>query len=270
MAKKTVLFRLMWPQVLIGGLRTGRKLRVLNHATAAGSPLENLLLVRLPGDVYERLHPFFEPVQLGTGETVFRPNEAQKHAVFPGTCLIGYFYENENGQCSQVAMVGRDSLIGLAQLLKPPVAPGRYVTVLPGRAWKISARAFQLELLHNNGLMSDLLALTQREMERMAQLSFCHQHCTVQQQLVIWLLTCLDQIDSQEIRATQEAIAKILCVRRQGVSEAIGSLQSQGLGRVNTNSGHVDCVGQSRAWRSRPNNSPPLSTACPGNVATSV
>lgn len=202
---------------------------MLNNSAEAKGPRENQVLARLPEEAYLRLHPFLQPVSWQPGETIYRAGDTQTHAYFPGTGIAGYFLQNENGQCTQVSMVGRDSLIGLSQGLAQPQAQGEFVTMIPGRAWKLPARVLQQELLSDGPLMSEFLGLLQFEFDRVGQLSFCHQHHTVLQQFSSWLLMCLDQLDGAQIDTTQELMARMLCVRRQSVSEAITKLQGQGL-----------------------------------------
>jgi CRP-like cAMP-binding protein len=177
----------------------------------------------------ERLYPHLELVNLPLGKVLYESGDRQEHAYFPTDCIVSFLYVLKDGASAEIAVVGNDGLIGIALLMGGETTPSRVVVQSAGYAYRLAGFRMQEEFLRNGELKLLLLLYTQALLTQMAQTAVCYRHHTVDQQLCRWLLLSLDRLDSSEISMTQELIANMLGVRREGVTAAAGILQKDGV-----------------------------------------
>ncbi len=198
------------------------------------SPVQNYLLDALPVAEYERLLPHLELVQMPLGKVLYESGDELRHAYFPTTCIVSKLYVMENGSSAEIAVVGNDGIIGVALFMGGGTMPNRAVVRSAGYAYRLRAHLLMQEFDRSRGrrygtLQSLLLRYTQALITQMAQMAVCNRHHSLDQQLCRWLLLSLDRLPSNELIMTQELIAGMLGVRREGVTEAAGKLQRAGL-----------------------------------------
>ena len=193
------------------------------------TPRQNLLLAALPVAVYERLLPHLELVLLPLGEIVYTSGSELQFLYFPTTCIISLVYVMANGASAEIAVAGFEGLVGIAVFLGGHTTPSQAVVQSEGHAYRIRADVIKDEFDQGGKFQHMLLLYTQALTSQMAQTAVCNRHHSLDQQLCRWLLLSLDRLHSDELTMTQELIANMLGVRRQGVVEAAGKLQSAGL-----------------------------------------
>jgi CRP-like cAMP-binding protein len=206
------------------------------------SAKENHLLAALPTDAYERLLHNLEPVMLPLGSIIYESGDELRHSYFPTTCIISLLYVMENGASAEIAVVGNEGIIGIAHFMGGKTMPNRAIVQSAGHAYRLRRHLLMEEFDRTGGrrkgvLNHLLLRYTQALITQMAQTAACNRHHSVDQQLCRWLLLSLDRIDSHELAMTQELIANMLGVRREGVTEAAGKLQKAGL--IDYHRGHI-------------------------------
>ena len=189
----------------------------------------NRLLAALPGTVYERVQKQFESVPLPLGASVYEPGAQPKHVLFPTSGIISLVQVVESGASTEVAVVGNEGVVGFPVYLSGESTVSRAIVQSAGTAARLPAAAVQAELKRNGDLGKQLLRYTQALMTQMAQNAVCYRHHSIDRQLCRWLLMSLDRLNSYEVVMTQEMIANMLGVRREGVTEAAGKLQAAGL-----------------------------------------
>jgi len=202
--------------------------------TELNSPWQNHLLDALPQAEYERLLPLLEQVQMPLGEVLYESGGELRHAYFPTTCIISLLYVMENGASSEIAVIGNDGIVGITLFMGGGTMPNRAVVQSEGYAYRLRAHLLiqqfdRYEGRRSGALQHLLLHYAQALMTQMAQTAACNRHHSVDQQLCRWLLLSLDRLASNELIMTQELIANMLGVRREGVTEAAGKLQKAGL-----------------------------------------
>jgi CRP-like cAMP-binding protein len=195
----------------------------------AHSPLQNHLLDALPDSDYERLAPHLELFPLKLGDVLYEPGAQMSYVYFPTTAIVSLLYVMENGASAEIAIVGNEGILGISLFMGGESTPSRAVVQSAGHAYRLSARLLKHEFARFGPLVHVLLRYTQALITQMAQTAVCNRHHTVDQQLCRWLLLSLDRLASRELRMTQELIANMLGVRREGVTEAAGHLQEAGL-----------------------------------------
>lgn len=198
------------------------------------NPSQNALLNNLPVDEYQRLLPHLELVQMPLGKVLYESGDELHYAYFPTTCIVSKLYMMENGGSAEIAVIGNDGMIGIALFTGGKSMPNRAVVRSAGYAYRLRAQLLTQELersggRRSGGLHSVLLRYSQALITQMAQMAVCNRHHSVNQQLCRWLLLTLDRLPSNELTITQELIASMLGVRREGVTEAAGKLQKDGL-----------------------------------------
>ncbi len=198
-------------------------------AAAALSPKGNRLLAALPEDDYRRLKDELEFVPLTAGELLYTEHSEIREVRFPVSGVVSVLYITEDGEPTEVAIIGRDGLVGLAALLGGRSTPRRAVVQIEGYAYRMSAQAALGHFRAGGALQMLLLRYVQSLMNQMAQTVVCNRHHNVEQQLCRWLLLSLDRVSSNEILMTQDLISQMLGVRRAGISEAAKKLQEQKL-----------------------------------------
>jgi CRP-like cAMP-binding protein len=207
---------------------------------SVGSPRDNRLLGALPAEDYARLLPDLEPVSLLVGDVVCEPGAAMTHALFPTTAIVSLQYVMENGASAEIAGVGREGLVGVPMFTGGESSPSRSVVQTGGAAWRLRQPVLVEEFNRGGALMRVLLRYTQALIAQMSLTAACNRRHSLEQQLCRWLLLTLDRLEGNELVMTQELIASMLGVRREGVTEAAGRLQRAGIIRYRR--GHITVV----------------------------
>lgn len=189
----------------------------------------NALLKSLPHSVLNKLAAHFEPVELELGQVLYEAGETRTHAYFPTEGIVSIIQMLEGGASSEIALIGPNGMVGITTILGGSTQPNRVMVQSPGQAFRIPAEVLNQEMRKGGVLMSVLLLYVQVLYTQVAQSAVCNRHHTLQQQLCRWLLLSLDCIDGDELTLTQELIAGILGVRREGITRAAGHLQSMHL-----------------------------------------
>ncbi len=205
--------------------------------SAQQTPTQNRLLAALPPDSYQRLARQLEPVAMALGEAVYQPSAALHHAYFPTTAVISLHYVMENGASSEFADVGNEGMIGLPLFMGGHTAPSRATVCIGGHAYRLSGQALADEFNRGGALMRLLLLYTEALFTQVAQTAVCNRHHSMEQQMCRLLLLTQDRLPAQELLMTQELIAGILGVRREGITETAGGLQRAGL--ISYRRGHI-------------------------------
>ena len=193
------------------------------------SSARNKLLVALPADEHERLSAHLEPVHLRLGEVIYESGGELRDVYFPTTAIVSLLYLMENGASAEIAVVGNDGLVGVALFMGGESMPNRAVVQSAGDGFRLSGAVLKSEFRRAGSLQRLLLRYTQALLTQMAQTAVCNRHHSLDQQLCRWLLLSLDRLPTSELVMTQELIANMLGVRREGVTEAAGNLQRAGL-----------------------------------------
>ena len=170
-----------------------------------------------------------EYVPMALGEVLYESGGRLAHVYFPATCIVSLLYVMADGASAEVAIVGREGIVGLALLMGGDTTPSRAVVQSGGHAYRLPAAVLKSQFNNVGALHVLLLRYTQALLTQMAQTAVCNRHHSVDQQLCRWLLLTLDRLDSNEINMTQELIANMLGVRREGVNSAAGKLQASGI-----------------------------------------
>ena len=193
------------------------------------SPNQNRLLAALPAEDFERLAPHLELVPMLLGETLYEPGGRQQYVYFPTTAIVSLRYTMESGSSAEIAGVGNEGILGISLFMGGNTTPSRAIVQSAGHAFRLKAELLKDEFERHGPTMHLLLRYTQALITQMAQTAVCNRHHSVDQQLCRWLLLSLDRLASNELSMTQELIANMLGVRREGVTEAAGKLQDAGL-----------------------------------------
>lgn len=190
---------------------------------------QNSLLSRMSEAEFDRLAAHLELVCLEHGDVLYQCGGQLMHFYFPTTAIVSIQYELEDGGASEIASVGNEGLLGVSLFMGGATTPNRAVVHATGYAYRLQASRL-LEEFHRKGPLFDhLLCYTQGLMTQMSQTAVCNSHHTTVQRLCRWLLQTLDHSNTSELVVTQEALGMILGVRREGITEAAGRLQAQGL-----------------------------------------
>jgi CRP-like cAMP-binding protein len=201
------------------------------------SPNQNHLLAALPTAEFEPLADHLELVHLPLGEMLYEPGGQMRHAYFPTTAIISLHYVMESGASAESAGVGNEGMLGVSLFMGGNSTSSSAVVQTAGHAYRLEGPQL-LQAFHRAGLLQRvLLRYTQALMTQMSQTAVCNRHHTVEQQLCRWLLLTLDRSPSNELVMTQELIANMLGVRREGVTEAAGNLQRAGF--ISYRRGHI-------------------------------
>jgi CRP-like cAMP-binding protein len=193
------------------------------------NPHQNHLLDALPAGDYDRLAPHLELQALKLGDVLYEPGRAMRYVYFPTTAIVSMLYVMEDGSSAEIAIVGNEGILGISLFMGGDTTPSRAVVQSAGHGFRMRAQVLKSEFERYGTLMHLLLRYTQALITQMAQTAVCNRHHSVDQQLCRWLLLSLDRLASNELTMTQELIANMLGVRREGVTEAAGKLQDAGL-----------------------------------------
>ena len=193
------------------------------------TPTQNHLLAALPQVEYERLLPFLELTPMPLGEALYESGGRLNHVYFPTTSIVSLLYVMEDGASAEIAVVGNDGILGISLFMGGETTPSRAVVQSAGYGYRLKAQLLKQEFNRAGPVMHLLLRYTQALITQMAQTAVCNRHHSVEQQLCRWLLLSLDRLATEELSMTQELIANMLGVRREGVTEAAGKMQRAGL-----------------------------------------
>ena len=198
-------------------------------APAPHSPHQNHLLDALPKGDYERLASHLELIPMGLGDVLYESGGELRYVYFPTTSIVSLLYVMEDGASAEIAIVGNEGMLGISLFMGGDTTPSRAVVQSAGHGFRLKAALLKNEFGRFGPTMHLLLRYTQALITQMAQTAVCNRHHSVDQQLCRWLLLSLDRLASNELSMTQELIANMLGVRREGVTEAAGNLQDAGL-----------------------------------------
>jgi CRP-like cAMP-binding protein len=196
------------------------------HATL--EPKTNQLLSALPDDDWQRWLPQLEPVTLALGQVLYEPGATLSHVYFPTSSIVSLLYVMDNGASAEIAVVGYEGIVGISLFMGGESTPSRAVVQSAGQAYRLPAQVIKTEFTRAP-VLHLLLRYTQALITQMAQTAVCNRHHSLDKQLCRWLLLSLDRMQNNELVMTQELIANMLGVRREGVTEAALKLQQAGL-----------------------------------------
>src|ERR1700682_3636718 len=196
--------------------------------TSPHEPNQNHLLAALPAAEFERLVPHLELVPMPLGEILYEPGGQLQHAYFPTTAIVSLHYVTETGASAETAGVGNEGVVGISLFMGGNTTPSSAVVQIAGHAYRLEADLLKQEFNRGGLMQSLLLRYTQALIAQMIQTAACNRHHSVEEQLCRWLLLTLDRVSSRELIITQELIAGMLGVRREGITEAAGQLQRAG------------------------------------------
>jgi len=210
---------------------------------SAPSPNQNHLLAALPTAEFDRLAKHLEPVAMPLGQILYEPGSQLQHAYFPTTAIVSLHYVTESGASAETAGVGNEGVVGIALFMGGNTTPSSAVVQTAGHGYRLE-RGKLMEEFNRGGLMHRLLLrFTQALITQMNQTAACNRHHSLEQQLCRWLLLTLDRLSSNELVMTQELVASMLGVRREGITESAGNLQRAGFIRYRR--GHIAVIERS-------------------------
>jgi CRP-like cAMP-binding protein len=241
---------------MIFSMATGRQRRAVRAASsrpsggpkattiAAPTPHQNHLLDALPASDYDRLASHVEHLELKLGDVLYESGARMRYVYFPTTAIISLLYVMKDGASAEIAIVGNEGVLGISLFMGGETTPSRAVVQSAGYAYRMKAQFLKDEFGRFGPFMQLMLRYTQALITQMAQTAVCNRHHSVDKQLCRWLLLSLDRLASNQLTMTQELIANMLGVRREGVTEAAGKLQKAGV--VNYRRGRITVLDRSR------------------------
>nr|WP_139026291.1 Crp/Fnr family transcriptional regulator [Methyloversatilis universalis] len=203
----------------------------------AADPKSNRLLAVLPEADWQRWLPLLEWVDMPLGQVLYESGRTLSHVYFPTSAIVSLLYVMENGASAEIAVVGNEGVVGISLFMGGESTPSRAVVQSAGKGVRMSAQKIKDEFNRAGPVMHLLLRYTQALITQMAQTAVCNRHHTLDQQLCRWLLLSLDRLQGSELTMTQELIANMLGVRREGVTEA--ALKLQRIGLIRYARGHI-------------------------------
>jgi len=201
------------------------------------SPSQNHLLAALPTAEFERLAAHLQLVPMPLGEILYEPGAQMLHAYFPTTAIVSLHYVMASGASAESAGVGNEGVVGISLFMGGDTTPSSAVVQTAGHGYRLAGRLLKQEFIRGGLMQHLLLRYTQALITQMTQTAACNRHHSVEQQLCRWLLLTLDRLPSRELIMTQELVASMLGVRREGITEAAGNLQRAGIIRYRR--GHI-------------------------------
>ncbi len=193
------------------------------------SPDSNKLLAALPGEAKERLFPHLKYRDLPLGEVIYESGDKLQQVYFPVDCIVSLLYVMEDGHSGEISVVGNEGMVGIAVFMGGESTPSRALVQSAGGSFTLDSRRLREEFNAHSEMRMLMLRYTQALITQMAQTAVCNRHHTIDQQLCRWLLLSLDRLTDNHLTMTQELIANMLGVRREGVTAAAGRLQSLGV-----------------------------------------
>lgn len=192
-------------------------------------PQTNRLLAALPAESQQRLFKYLELVSLPLGKVMYESGETMRYVYFPTDSIVSLLYVMESGASAEISVVGNEGLVGIALFMGGESTPSRAIVQSGGYAFRLLAQRLKDEFNRHGELLVLMLRYTQALITQMSQTAVCNRHHSIDQQLCRWLLLSLDRLPSNQVTMTQELIANMLGVRREGVTEAAGKLQKLGV-----------------------------------------
>ena len=192
-------------------------------------PLQNHLLAALSSEVQARLFPNLELVPLALGKALYKPGDVLAHVYFPTDSIVSLLSIMESGASAEISIVGNEGLVGIALFLGGESTSSRAVVQSAGQAYRLPGQWLKEEFNRHGEILVLLLRYTQSLITQMAQTAVCNRHHSIDQQLCRWLLLSLDRLPTNRLTMTQELIANMLGVRREGVTDAAGKLHRLGV-----------------------------------------
>lgn len=200
-------------------------------------PTQNHLLAVLPADVIERIIPRLELVPMPLGHVVYESGSRMSYVYFPTTCVVSLLNELSDGAPAEIAVVGNEGVVGISLFMGSETATSRAVVLSAGDAYRLPGQSITTEFNRAGPMQHLLLRYTQALITQMAQTAVCNRHHSLEQQFCRWMLVSMDRLSSNRLVITQELIANMLGVRREGVTEAAGEMQRAGL--IKYSRGHI-------------------------------
>lgn len=204
------------------------------------NPLENQLLAALPNDDWLRWEPELERIELPLGYVLYESGATMRYVCFPATAIVSLLYVLEDGDSAEIAVVGNEGVVGISQFMGGGSTPSRAVVQSAGHGYRLPSHILKADFERSPTIMRILLRYTQALITQMAQTAVCNRHHSVDQQLCRWLLLSLDRLPGNKLVMTQELIANMLGVRREGVTEAALKLQRAEL--ISYARGHIQVL----------------------------
>jgi CRP-like cAMP-binding protein len=195
----------------------------------SSDPLSNRLLAALPEAEWARWLPQLQAVEMPLGQVLYESGKTLSHVYFPTTAIVSLLYVMENGASAEIAVVGNEGIVGISLFMGGESTPSRAVVQSAGRGFRLTSQVMKDEFDRAGPVLHLLLRYTQALISQMAQTAVCNRHHSLDQQLCRWLLLSLDRLEGSELVMTQELIANMLGVRREGVTEGALKLQHAGL-----------------------------------------
>ncbi len=201
---------------------------------------QNHLLAALPAEIFERISPHLELVSMPLGEALYESGGQLQHVYFPTTAIVSLHYLLENGASAEIAGVGNEGVLGISLFMGGNTTPSLATVQTAGCGYRLKGRLMMEEFNRAGPMMRLMLRYTQALITQISQTAVCNRHHSIEQQLCRWLLLTLDRLPSNELTMTQELIAGMLGVRREGITEAAGNLQRAGL--ISYRRGHITAL----------------------------
>jgi CRP-like cAMP-binding protein len=203
----------------------------------SSEPVKNRLLAALPHSESQRWLPDLEPVDFSLGEVLYESGITLSHVYFPTTAIVSLLYVMENGASAEIGVVGNEGIVGISLFMGGESTSGRAVVQSAGKGFRLKAQLMKQEFNRAGPVLNLLLRYTQALITQMSQTAVCNRHHSLDQQLCRWLLLSLDRLEGNQLVMTQELIANMLGVRREGVTE--GALKLQHAGLIQYVRGHI-------------------------------
>ncbi|MBZ9613337.1 Crp/Fnr family transcriptional regulator [Rheinheimera maricola] len=208
-----------------------------SRSTTQHQPTQNHLLNALSAEVQQRLFPHLELVEMPLGKVLYESGDVMRYVYFPTNCIVSLLYVMENGSSAEISVVGFDGLIGVSLFMGGESTTSRAIVQSSGFAYRLLGQRMKDEFNRHGELLHLMLRYSQALITQMAQTAVCNRHHSIDQQLCRWLLLSLDRLKDNHLVMTQELIANMLGVRREGVTEAAGRLHKQGV--IDYSRGHI-------------------------------
>lgn len=196
---------------------------------AAATPRQNRLLAALPESDFAVLEPKLQLVQFPLGASLYESGDSLSHVYFPISGIVSLLYVTEKGDSAELAVIGREGMVGISLFMGGETTPNRAVVQAACAAYRLPARDLKAKFAEGGSFQLLMLKFTQALITQVSQTAVCNLHHSIEQQLCRWLLLSLDRLPRNEIQMTQELIANMLGVRRQGVTEAARKLENRGI-----------------------------------------
>ncbi|MCX7099718.1 MAG: Crp/Fnr family transcriptional regulator [Methylococcales bacterium] len=210
---------------------------------------KNHLLAALPKDVFARIAPHLELIPMRLGEVLYESDKKMPYVYFPTSAIVSLHYVMENGASAEISGVGNEGVLGIALFMGGNTTPSLATVHTSGWGYRLKGALLMEEFNQAGPMMRLLLRYTQALLTQISQTAVCNRHHSIEQQLCRWLLLILDRLPTNELTITQELIASMLGVRREGITEAAGNLQRAGL--ISYRRGHITVVDRVRLGNSQ-------------------